>query len=343
MQVNVKTIIVVVLLSAFVWVFAERAVVKTAMVEIEIALISHNPEFVVQYLDEQGEPTAETSRRVKISVKGPAGRIQSLNEGKLTPRTVRSDIETEKFTNLAGQEFRDFTPRVLDLLDGKVTFEDQDAYLVAEDAKPAVLPIRVTKLLRVTLNIKVVDENNIPLPRERIESIEPEQIQAYVAGGTTNDAVVILNTSQQQKATQQPITVSARIPGLARLKEENEIKIKLVKETTIRPVETIPLQRIRVGIAISPKLASEYRVKIEDLEARKESYSPIRFQGPPLAVEEYNNATFHLILVVKEEDINTTNPARPLRYNLPDGDQQIQIIRPLNLPPVRFQLEKINN
>jgi len=337
MQINVKTIIVVVLLSALVWVFAERAVVKTAMVEVEIALFSNNPEFIVQYLDKQGESTGEISQRVKISVKGPASLIQSLKEGKLTARMVRSDIETEKFTNLAGQEFRDFTPRVLDLLDGKVTFEDLDAYLVAEDAKPAVLPIRVTKLLPVSLDIQVVGENDIPLPRERIESIEPEQIQAYVAGGATNDAVVILNTSQQQKATQQPITVNARIPGLARPKDV-EVKIKLVKETTTWPIYQI--DRPRVGICKPNSMEGIYWVKPEDLEARIESYSPIRFQGPPAAVEEYMNEPYPLILIVKEEDITTTNPARPLLYNLPQGDQQIKIIKPVS-EPVRFQLEKI--
>ncbi len=262
MQINVKTIIVVVLLSALVWIFAERAVVKTAIVDVEISLFSNNAEFMVQYLDGQGEPTAEISRRVQVNVKGPASLIQALQEGKLTPRIVRSDIEAEKFTNLAGQDYRDFTPRVLDLLDGKVTFEDQDGYLVAEEVNPAVLPIRVTKLLPVSLRVQVVGENDIPLPQERIESIEPAQIQAYVAGGATNDAVAILNISQQQKATQQPVTVSARIPGLARPKDV-EVKIKLLVETTIWPINQI--DRLQVGICKPYSMEGEYRVIIEDL------------------------------------------------------------------------------
>jgi len=337
MQINVKTIIVVVLLSALVWIFAERAVVKTAIVDVEISLFSNNAEFMVQYLDGQGEPTAEISRRVQVNVKGPASLIQALQEGKLTPRIVRSDIEAEKFTNLAGQDYRDFTPRVLDLLDGKVTFEDQDGYLVAEEVNPAVLPIRVTKLLPVSLRVQVVGENDIPLPQERIESIEPAQIQAYVAGGATNDAVAILNISQQQKATQQPVTVSARIPGLARPKDV-EVKIKLMEETTIWPINQI--DRLQVGICKPYSMEGEYRVIIEDLEARKDSYSPIRFQGPLSAVDAYKNEPYPLILVVKEEDLKTTNPARPLLYNLPKGEPQFTIIDPVS-EPVRFQLKKI--
>ncbi len=337
MRINVKTFIVVVLLSALVWIFAERAVVKTAVVDVEITLFSSSPEYIVQYLNDQGEPTADASRRVKVNVKGPAGLIQSLQEGKLTLRMVRLDIGAEKFTNLAGQESRDFTPRVLDLLDGKVTFEDQDSYLVAEEAKPAVLPIRVTKLLPVTLDVRVEGENEIPLPPERIESIEPAQIQVYVAGGATNDAVAILNTSQQQKATQQPITVSARIPGLASRKEV-DVKIKLAKETTIWPINKI--DRPRVGICKPYSMEGKYNVIIEDLEARKDSYSPISFQGPPAAADKYMNEPYPLLLVVKEEDLKTTNPARPLLYNLPQGEQQIKIIKPAN-EAVRFRLEKI--
>lgn len=335
MQVNVKTIIVVVLLSALVWVFAERAVVKTAMVEVEIALFSNNPEFIVQYLDKQGEPTTEISQRVNINVKGPASLIQSLKEGKLTARMVRSDIETEKFTNLAGQEFRDFTPRVLDLLDGKVTFEDLDAYLVAEDAKPAVLPIRVTKLLPVSLSIQVVDENDMPLPQERIESIEPEQIQAYVAGGATNYAKVILNASQQQKATQQPITVSARIPGLARSKDV-EVKIKLVKETTTWPMSEIP--KPRVGICKPTSIEGKYRIIPEDLEDRLElDYKSIKFTGPETAQKTFENSKFHLILYITDEDIADMRGARKLEYNIPKG---VQIVNP-STTSVRFRLEKI--
>jgi len=338
MQVNLKTIIVVVVLSALIWVFAERAVVKTAMVEVEIALFSNNPQFVVQYLDEQGEPTAETSRRIKINVKGPAGLIQSLKEGKLTPRIVRTDIQTQGYTNLADQEYYDFTPPVLDLLDGKVTFEELDSYLEAEDAASAVLRIRVTRLLPVPLSIQVMDQNNIPLPPERIESIQPERIQAYVAGGTTNSAVAILNTSQQQKATQQAIAVDARIPGLAR-PNKIEVKIKLVKETTVWPTDKIDRPRVHIRKPLS--MEGKYIVIPEDLDIRLDQYAPIQIQGPSKqALKDFiEKAPFHLVLEIREEDINNPTP-RALRYNLPEGDPHVQIIKPVSFP-VRFRLEKI--
>ena len=334
-----KTIIVVVVLSVLVWVFAERAVVKTAVVEVEIALFSDNRAFFVQYLDEQDEPTMETSRRIKINVKGPAGLIQSLKEGKLTPRIVRTDIEARGYTNLGDQEYNDFTPPVLDLLDGKVTFEELDAYLEAEEADSAVLRIRVTRLLPVPLSIQVMDENNIPLLPERIESIEPERIEAYVAGGTTNSAVAILNTSQQQKATQQAIAVNARIPGLAR-PNKIEVKIKLVKETTIWPTDKI--DRPRVHISKPQSMEGRYIVVPEDLDIRLEQYVPIQIQGSSKqALKDFiENAPYHLVLEIKEEDINNATP-RALRYNLPDGDPQIQIIKPVSFP-VRFHLEKIS-
>jgi hypothetical protein len=339
MQVNVKTVIVVVLLSALVWVFAERAVIKTAVVEVEISLFSNNPEYIVQYLNEQNEPLTPTSQRVKVQVKGPAGMIQSLKEGKLTPRIVRTDIETRGYTNLGHQDYEDFTPSVLDILDGKVTFHELDAYLEAEEAESTNLRVRVTRLLPVSLPIQVKDENNIPLPQERIETLEPEQVQAYVAGGTTNPVVVTLTAAQLQKATQEIVSVNAPIPGLSHPKEV-KIKIKLVEETTIWPVEKI--ERVKVGILKPASMEGKYRVIPIDLDTKLElKFSSISFQGPPAAVEAYKNATWHLVLEVKEEDIDTTNPARPLRYNLPKGQQQIIIIKPVN-ESVRFRVEKID-
>lgn len=335
MQVNLKTVIVVVLLSVLVWVFAERAVVKSAMVEVEIVLYSNNPEFMVQYLDPKGEPLVESSRRVEVSVKGPAGRIQSLLEGKLTARTVRLDIETEKFTDLANREFRDFTPRILDLLDRKVTFEDMNAYLVAEDAKPAVLPIRVKKLLPVSLKVQVMDENGILLPPDRIESIEPEQIQAYVDGGITNNAEVILTSAQRDKATQQAITVPVRIPGLSRT-EQNQVQIKLAKETTTQVISEIT--KPRVGICNPPGMEGTYRIIPEDLADRLEfDYKSIRYTGSEFAQKIFEESKYHLILYITDEDISGMGGARKLEYNIPPG---VQIVNP-STTTVRFRLEEI--
>ena len=338
MQINVKTVIVVVLLSALVWVFAERAVVKTAVVEVEISLFSNNPEYIVEYPNpsEQGKWLTQPSQRVKVKVKGPSGMIQSLKEGKLTPRIVRTDIETRGFTDLGDKDRDFFTPSVLDLLDGKVAFQELDTYLEAEEAESTNLRIQVTRLMPVSLPIQVKHKNNI-LPRIHIETIEPDQIQAYVAGGTTNPVDVTLTEEQYKDAMKEIISVNATLPEKAYPKEVT-IKIKLVEETTLWPIHQI--DRPRVGICKPNSMEGKFLVKIEDLEARKESYSPIRFQGPPSAVDEYNNKTFHLILVVKDEDITTTNPARPLLYNLPQGESQIEIIKPVS-EPVRFQLEKI--
>lgn len=335
MQIKLKTVVVVVLLSVLVWVFAERAVVKTAMVDVEIEVFSNNPEYIVQYLDKQGETIPESSQRVQINVKGPASLIQPLREGKLIPRVVRSDIETENYTNLSDQEFRDFTPRVLDVLDSKVMFEGMGAYLIAEDSKPAVLPIRVTKLIPVTLNIRVVDENGILLPPDRIESIEPKQIQAYVAGGMTNDAEVTLSSVQQAKAAQQAIAVPVRIPGLARA-EQKQVAIKLMPETTTRP--TSEITKPRVGICKSPGVEGKYRIIPEDLENRLElDYKTIKYTGPKSAQKIFEERKYHLILYITDEDISGMNGARKLEYNIPDG---VQIINP-STTTVRFRLEKI--
>ncbi|MBN1844582.1 MAG: hypothetical protein JW810_02785 [Sedimentisphaerales bacterium] len=332
---RIRTAIAVVIFSALIWVFAERAVIKTAVVEVQVSLYTTRPDRLVQFLDTQGQPSDRTVQRVRIEVEGPAGRIQQINEGKLTPRIVRRDINTLGFAEFADAEYHDFTPRVLDLLTGRVVFEEANAYLVAREAKPPVLQLRIRKLTPVNLDVVVYDEYGTR--RLPIEQIEPARVRCFVANGSPPAAQVNLTAAQQRQATQKAITVKAQIPGLAN-PSQVEVQIKLAPEGSSWPVEEIA--RPRIGICKPGLLEGKYRVVPEDLDAKLEAYAPIRFQGPPSALAEYKNASYHLLLEVKEEDLNSPSPARPLRYYLPPGESSIQIIKPVS-EPVRFRLEKI--
>ena len=199
---KIKTALAVIILSGLIWVFAERKVLKETSTSVEIHLDTSRPDLLVEYVvGEQTEPGTVTPQRVKLEVQGPGGRIKEIEEGKLTPRTVSLDVEKLGYTQVEETEL--FTVTVLDLLKEKIGFEESDVTVTVTEAKPAVLHVKLTKLVRTPLEIKVYDEQDNELTPE---ILQPEQDWAFLPAGSTAQAKVILTASQQQQAMSELIT-----------------------------------------------------------------------------------------------------------------------------------------
>jgi hypothetical protein len=149
-----------------------------------------------------------------------------------------------------------------------------------------------------------------------------------------------LNAAQQQKASSEPISVEAILPSFAR-SGESGVLIKLpAGGGNLLPDEVILRLRVRVNISKPPSMEGKYKVIIEDLDAKLDVYAPISFRGSSQARAAYKGATHHLVLEVKEEDLSISGGTRPLRYYLPKGAEEIEIIQPVD-EAVRFRLERI--
>ena len=87
-------------------------------------------------------------------------------------------------------------------------------------------------------------------------------------------------------------------------------------------------------------MLDQYRVVIDptDLDHVLDEYSPIRCRGA--GAEGFINARYHLVLDVDEDDRARGGGLRPLRYHIPEGIGQLDIIDRQS-KPMPFRLEKL--
>lgn len=315
MRSRITTAVLVIFLSGLIWVFAERKVTKTARLTVEIKLISSRPDLLVRYLDSSSKAMQVTTQRVTLTMEGPTGRIQTIEQGLQV--SVPLDM-----SELLAEEPIDSQPQihtvqlVKDLLDEGLQISD--TILSVIKAEPANLDVQVIKLQERTILVKVYNQDQTELLK--VQTVEPSEVRAYVIEDQPAEAHVRLTSDQQLQALKEPVDAEARVtlPLSDRL-QKYDVKVRLSQQSSSLPEDVI--QTPRVGFVFPNSMIGKFQVVIEDLSQLKE---PIKFRGSAAANTDYRNSQFHLILEIHEGDKAQEPIFRRWRYNLPDrSDIQI--------------------
>jgi hypothetical protein len=332
MKNKIKTIILVVLLSCLVWILAERAVSQDAALRISIELTNNREDLLLQCLN-GNKPLHNNMQsevepiEVELVVRGPGRLIQAAKGKQLPPLNIPLDMA--KYAP-AGQPSQTFTLLIVDLLNGRLPYEND--YLQVIESSPPKIDVRITQLVKRTLPIRVYDQYKVKLAAE----IEPAEEIAYVIDGQPAEARIDLTPEQQQQARQDAISVWGQIvlPDNLVWKFPKPVQVRLQESETVWPIRDIKTPRL--GILISPRMAKKWQVEVDE-DALKE-YVPIRCRGAAQAAKEYVDSEYHLILEIKENDPKEETLYRPPLYNLPPGcEQPLSIVDPQQIP-IPFKL-----
>ena len=310
MKSKLTTAILVVCLSALIWVFAERKVTKTGRLTVEIKLISTQPDLLVRYLDSQGNPTQLTTQRVTLTMEGPTGRIQSIEQGMhLSVSLDMAKLLPEDPTDTQPQNHT--VQIVKDLLNGVLQIKDD--FLSVTIAEPPNLDVQVIKLLEKTIPVKIYNHNQTELLK--VQTLEPSEIKAYVIENQPTEAHVRLTNEQQLQARKDPVTAKALVTlPLSDRIQSFDVKISLPQQGSTWQEAVIPTPR--VGFVFPLSMIGKFNVVIDDLSQLKE---PIKFRGSSAsAITDYRNSQYHLFLEIHEGDKPPEPIFRRWRYNLPD-------------------------
>lgn len=332
---KLKTALVVVVLSSLIWVFAERQTSKSHRLAVEVELVSAREDRLVQFLDEHGEPLLADRFKVKLTVEGTASRIQKLKDEQWQPK-ILLDVQKLGYEP-EGNSSQDYTIQVVkELLDGRRLPFKGTFVPVDDDDEPSILRVRVTRLVRRDLNVKVYGkEDGVELKTERLE---PSRVSAFLLEGQTAEVYgrVELAFARRMRAAKEVITAQGTVES-PKGTDEFTVELKLAETTSVLP--TVVIKPPRLGITGSPAILNQYRVVIES-ESLVDDYNPIACRGSAQAIEQYRRSEHHLTLVIRQGDqINPT--ARPLKYCLPEGQEDIEIVDPVRTP-IRFRLEKLD-
>ena len=324
---RLKTFFVVLLLTTFIWVLAERQGTRSAEVNLTVTLPVLQGDYLVQCLDENRNPLGTLSRTVKLNVEGPGSRLQQLGQEDFT-------VELPPLAEPPAEGVKDYTVDVVkEILEGQLV--SQVGVLNVISAEPAYIDVRLTRLTRRTLPVKVRDAQGDH--ELTVESVKPAELNTLVMGTVPSEATVRLNAKQQRLAQQEPIRVAAEVKIGNRVIDEQMVEVKLAAAGNTLPIAEIA--KPRLGIVLPPSMQCRYRVVIDP--GSEPALEPIRFRGSTTAISDYRDARYHLVLEVEEKDLrdDTTTILRPLQYLLPEAyRQEITILNP-EQRVVRFHVE----
>ncbi len=335
MKAKIKTGLVVLILSILIWVFAENQVVQEDTLEIKVPLKNVREDLEVYYLDEDGKELGKDLEYVKVKVAGSGGRIKAMKEKQ---SEIEIPFEINKLISEPTVVAKDYEISVVDkLLDQKLNFEN--IYLKVVQSDPEVIRVRVTKLVSQSLTVKVSDDYGKELATE---VLDPKSVNAFVRSGEKlPEVLVTLNNDQQKRATKEeiPFPGKAALPGGTK---EIPVRVKLRESGGSRAPQVIPLPQYRY--LIPPSMLGQYTIKIENEQVLKD---PIQYRGSPGAEEMFRTKKYHLIIEIREEDLNQPQPIlqqpilRPIRYDIPkEYIGELEIVNPIK-EPIQFYLEKI--
>lgn len=329
MKAQVKTALIVILLSCLIWVFAERESTQNTDVELAIELPTQPENLLVQFLDEQDNLIPDGQKAVKLTVEGPTRRILEVSEKYIKSKII--DI-TRFGTDLGNTNTQNRWIQIMAVLEGKLDSRDGKSYLQVVSTKPESLYLRLTKLTQQPLSVKVYDQDNIELIPQ---SISPTTINAYVPEGQPVEARINLTEAQRSQAVQAEIAVIARVTLPHRV-SEFPVRLKLHKGELLKSDIRSP----RLVINKPYSMEGKYNVVIEDI-TQLDDYK-IQCRGTPEDMEKYINSDVHLILKISEDDLKVPSLKfnRPLIYYLPDEHGRIEITNKKDTP-IAFHLEKI--
>ena len=328
---KLKTGLMVTFLSCLIWVFAERQVTQTEIMTLPVNLDTSRPEFWVEFLDERNVPLTGTGSILRLTVQASAGRILKIEQGHFD-QPVLLDV-TKLNLPLPNPETIDpqrFQVHVVeDLLKGELRFDQ--LYLKVTESEPVVLSLQVSRLHLAALQIKVQDLDGNALT---VESMDPAQVQAYLAPAQLRETIILLTPDQIARATRNPLALACPVPNPARKDptENYRVNIKLAEQRIRWDSENI--QNPRLGY-LWPATMKEnmYEVVLEDSSFLEES---IEFRATPAAALTYRGQRYHLELEIHEEDPPNQIIPRQASYRTPENPAEIEITR--RTIPIQFQL-----
>jgi len=301
-------ILTVVFITVLIWVWADM--VKTETHPVSGAAISAaesvSPNLWVTFADESSVSID------KMVLKGPTSKIDEIK------RKLREGRPVLKFfldpEQTAMTEPGEYTLDVLDFL--KKNDRIKRLGLTVESCQPQTIPVSISMLVRKSLRVRCVDEDEIPI-KDAIA--EPVQVDMFVPEdweGEKRIATIRLTAREIDHARLMPIekTPCIELPGGHRREIPITVNITMPSEESQLADYLITAT---LGIAVSPTLQGKYKVEVTNLDA---VMSAIPIRATPDAKRAYELQPYPpMTLYVFDDDKKTAGEQRrEVIYNFPE-------------------------
>lgn len=306
MKDRIRKLIIVAVLTMFIWVWAFNAIEETITQSVTLTIASSATSD--KQISFEGLDSPAT---IVLKMVGPKSKVTKLkndvNQNGNKFQYTFNILDDDKYLS------PDNVLDVIGFLEDRVRTELPEFSI--ESAVPTTIKVNVEELEQQTLDVMVVDEHDFRLTNA---SIKPRStVDVYVRKDASPDlkAIVRLTDEQKAKARTSPITESfVSIAGeLKQLSTELTITLPPTEEL-LQPFSFKPKF---VGIAMSESMLGKYKIELnydpslKAFLASKEAQAAYKAEAP-----------YQIIIEIKEEDWKDTQDmgdvSRAVIYKFPE-------------------------
>ena len=326
-KIKYSKILVVVFITALIWVWADLAQDETLPARPAVIVVDQavNPKLWVS-LDKA------SSKDIRITLSGPHAAIADLSRRLKEGKRFEFDFD-------AAQENMDkpgsYTLTALSFL--QKSKQARQLGLKVESCQPETIVVDVAQLVKKTLTVRCVDERANPV---RGSVISPPQVDMYVPSNWSGERLIAdvqLTPNELEQARLAPVEKTPYVelaPGHTR---NAPVAVKITTPEQQRLADYI-ITKVIPKYSLSANLQGKYKVDVLNLDV---VMSPISINATPEAKWAYENMAYQVRLEINDDDAKSTEAQRkPVVYNFPDEYVRRGEIR-LNQQPVTAQFKLI--
>jgi hypothetical protein len=326
-KINYSKILVVVFITALIWVWADLAQDeilpdRSAVIVVDQAA---NPKLWVS-LDKA------SSRDIRITLSGPHTAITDFSRKLKEGKRFEFDFDAEQ---LKMQKPGRYTLNTLAFLQKEKQIRQLG--LKIESCQPEAISVDVAQLVKKTLTIRCVDEKANPI---RGAAIKPPQVDMFVPEDWSGERLIAdvqLAISELEQARFTPVEKIPYVELTPGYKKNATLSVKINAKEHLKLADYI-ITTVIPKYSISANLQGKYKVEVLNLDA---VMSPISINATPEAKWAYENMAYQVRLEIDDNDAKSPGAQRkPVVYNFPDEYVRRDEIR-LNQQPVTAQFKLI--
>jgi hypothetical protein len=301
----IRKIILVIFITALIWVWADQALTRRTVAPAMIAVDkSTDPALWVSF---DMQPTAP----IRVRLSGAASKIDTLERG-----IKEGSLRLEFYINPAEEKLAMAGTHPFKLL-GLIQKSRAvaDLGLQVESVEPESVNVNVVQLAKQKLAVQALGDNQIPL---KDAAVEPATIEMLVRQDWSGDMLMATVSLTQQEIEQ------ARTAGIWRkptvelapgIVKTAETQVKITLPTTKQRLKDFVIDGVNIGYTFSPNLAGKYKVELIN---QNQVLGPIKLQATDEAKLAYDNVSFRIVLDIKDDDAKAVGElSRAVVFNLP--------------------------
>lgn len=186
--------------------------------------------------------------------------------------------------------------------------------LSVKSCEPARLDVQVKKLVDMQLNVECIDESGA---LQEIETIDPDKVDVYVPEDWTGNAKIKLTAAEISQAKSSAITKSAYIellPDGQTRSSARSVNVKLA--STGKSLPEYSIKKPTVGFVLSQNLTGKcYDIAI----LNPQEVAVVNIKATKEAKDAYEQQKFQILLYISDDDIQEpgAEKKRKVDYNFP--------------------------